>query len=117
MAGAWFVVRAVVANPDDRAAFDDWYRREHLPDAVSAFSANAARRAWSATDPSIHYAYYRFETLERLSAVTSGPAINTLIAEFDRCWGGRVTRSREIVVVADEIAGPFVCYVTVNGVG
>ena len=36
---AYLVVRAVVADPEDRAAFDHWYRTEHLPDAMKAFSA------------------------------------------------------------------------------
>ena len=36
---AYLVVRAVVADPEDRAAFDHWYRTEHLPDALKAFNA------------------------------------------------------------------------------
>jgi hypothetical protein len=28
-----------VANAADRAAFDEWFRHEQLPDAVNAFSA------------------------------------------------------------------------------
>jgi hypothetical protein len=95
-------VRAVVADPDDRAAFDTWYRHEHLPDAVKAFSANAAWRGWNSTDPSVHFAYYRFESLDRLDAVMSGPTIKALIAAFNRCWLGRVTRTREVLAVADE---------------
>jgi hypothetical protein len=31
---AYFVVRATVADPSKRAAFDEWYRKEHLPDAA-----------------------------------------------------------------------------------
>lgn len=104
MFSAWLVVRAVVADPDDRAAFDTWYRHEHLPDALKAFSASAAWRGWSSTDPSIHCAYYRFASLEQLDGVMAGPAIKGLIAEFDRCWSGRVTRTREVLVVADEVA-------------
>jgi hypothetical protein len=103
MPEAWFVVRAVVADPADRAAFDEWYHSEHMPDAVKAFSVRAAWRAWSAGDPSLHYAYYRFESLDRLDAITAGPEIKALIAEFDRCWSGRVTRTREVLAVADEI--------------
>ena len=105
MSGAWLVVRAVVADPGDRADFDTWYRQEHLPDAIRAFSATAAWRGWSSTDPSVHCAYYRFESLDRLEAVMSGAAIETLIAEFDRCWLGRVTRTREVLEVSDEFAG------------
>jgi hypothetical protein len=102
MSGAWLIVRAVVADPDDRAAFDTWYRHEHLPDAMKAFSANAAWRGWSATGPSIHCAYYRFGSLDQLDSVMTGPAIKILIAEFDRCWLGRVTRTREVLAVEDE---------------
>jgi hypothetical protein len=105
MAGAWLIVRAVVADPADRPAFDDWYRREHLPDARKAFAASAAWRGWSTTDPSVHCAYYRFGSVDRLHAVTNGPEIKTLIAEFDRRWNGRVTRTREILAVAEEAEG------------
>jgi hypothetical protein len=105
MTGAWLVVRAVVADPDDRAAFDTWYHQEHLPDATKAFSASAAWRGWSSTEPSTHCAYYRFESLDQLDAVMTGPAIKALIAEFDRCWLGRVTRTREVLSVAEEIDG------------
>ena len=106
MEAAWLVVRAVVADPADRVAFDAWYRDEHLPDAVKAFSARAAWRGWSKADPSVHHACYRFESSERLDAIMSGPGIKALIDEFDRCWRGRVTRTREILTVADEI-GPW----------
>jgi hypothetical protein len=103
MAGACLVVRATVADPADRAAFDAWYRDEHLPDAMKAFQARSAWRGWSQTEPSMHCAYYRFDSLERLNEIVSGPAIAGLIAEFDRHWAGRVTRTREVVTVADEI--------------
>ena len=53
---AYLVVRAVVAEAD-RRDFDAWYRNEHLPDALKAFNAQSAWRAWSRTDPSVHYAY------------------------------------------------------------
>lgn len=97
---AWFVVRAVVAEAD-RRDFDTWYRTEHLPDAVKAFNAQSAWRAWSLTDPSVHYAYYRFPAAAAAEAVNSSAAIRTLVAEFDRRWGTRVTRTREILDVAE----------------
>jgi hypothetical protein len=81
MADAWLVVRAVVADPADRAAFDAWYHHEHLPDAVKVFSARSAWRGWSKTDPSIHCAYYCFESLDRLEVVVSGSGIFALIAD------------------------------------
>jgi len=98
---AYLVVRAVVAEAD-RPDFDTWYRTEHLPDAAKAFAAQRAWRGWSRTDPSLHYAFYQFADVAMAEAVTTGPAIRPLVAEFDRRWGTRVARMREIIAVADE---------------
>jgi hypothetical protein len=46
MPKALFVVRATVADASKRAAFDAWYSREHLPDAVKSFGAEKAWRYW-----------------------------------------------------------------------
>ena len=97
---AYLVVRAVVPEAD-RRQFDHWYRTEHLPDAAKAFAARTAWRAWSRTDPSLHYAYYQFADVAAAEAVTTSPAIRTLVAEFDARWGTSVTRTREIIEVAD----------------
>jgi hypothetical protein len=102
---AFLVVRAVVPDERDRPGFDIWYRKEHLPDAVKAFKALSAMRAWSVEDPSVHMAFYRFDTLEAVQAVSKSPEIKVLIAEFDRVWDTRVTRTRDILVVADEMKG------------
>ena len=104
MGKAYLVVRAAVAEAD-RRDFDHWYRNEHLPDAVKAFSAQRAWRGWSRSDPSMHYAFYQFANITAAEAVTASPAIHTLITEFDARWGTRVTRTREIIEVADEIGG------------
>lgn len=103
MAGAWLVVRATVADAADRAGFDQWYRNEHLPDAMKAFRVSTAWRGWSQQDPSVHCAQYRFDSLDALNAVMEGPAIRALIAEFDRVWGTKVTRTREVLAIADQI--------------
>ena len=100
---AYLVVRAVVPDQADRVDFDHWYRTEHLPDAVKAFAARAGWRGWSQTDPAVHYAFYRFDNAAAVQAISGGPALQSLIAEFDRRWGARVTRTREIVEVADEM--------------
>ena len=99
---AYLVVRAVVSEAD-RRDFDHWYRTEHLPDAARAFEAQTARRAWSRTDPSVHYAYYQFATAATAEAVNTSPAIRPLVAAFDARWGTRVTRTREIIEVADTL--------------
>lgn len=99
---AYFIVRATVANPEDRAAFDTWYETEHLPDAIKAFNARSAMRGWSTIDPSLHTAWYRFDTLAAAESATSGAALKALVAEFDRVWGSRVTRTRDIVPIAQD---------------
>ena len=105
MSPAYLVVRAVLAEITDHARFDLWYKNEHLPDAVKAFKAQSAMRGWSTNDPTVHTAYYRFPSIEAAKAATSGPAIKDLIAEFDRVWGDRVTRTRDILVIEDEMTG------------
>lgn len=97
---AWFVVRAVVPE-GDRAAFDAWYAREHLPDAMRAFGAQRGWRGWSRTDPSAHYAYYAFDSLAAAEAAATPEKLRPLVAEFDRRWGTRVIRTREILEVVD----------------
>jgi hypothetical protein len=97
---AYLVVRAVVAEAD-RSDFDAWYRREHLPDAIKVFKAQRGWRAWSRTDPSVHYAFYQFPDVASAQAITESPQIRPLIAAFDARWGNHVVRAREIIEVVD----------------
>ncbi len=101
MPPAYFVVRATVADPADRAAFDEWYRREHLPDAVKAFGVNKAWRFWSVSDPAVHQATYEFADRAALDRTVNSEAMEGLVAEFNRCWPD-VTRKREIFELAEE---------------
>ena len=105
MPKAYLKVRAMLADAADRPRFDAWYETEHLPDAVEAFGVRRAWRAWSRTEPTIHIAFYEFANAARAEAAAASPAIKELIAEFDRVWGARVTRTREILEVAGEIGG------------
>ncbi len=93
---AYLIVRAEVPKAD-RASFDHWYETEHLPDARKAFQARGAERGWSASDPNVHIAMYRFEDVTTAHAIVQSNEIKDLIAEFDRVWQGRVTRSREVI--------------------
>ena len=93
---AYLIVRAEVPEAD-RDAFDAWYRAEHLPDAKAAFRCVNAKRGWSDVTPGIHIAIYEFTDLDTARNVTTSPAIEALITEFDRVWQGRVTRTREVV--------------------
>ena len=103
MPRAYFVVRATVSDPAKRPSFDEWYSKEHLPDAARAFGVNKAWRFWSLTDPSLHEAMYEFADQAALDRAMSGEALKALVAEFDRCWPA-VTRTREILVLADAFA-------------
>src|SRR5512143_1191513 len=103
MPRAYFVVRATVSDPAKRPSFDEWYSKEHLPDAARAFGVNKAWRFWSLTDPSLHEAMYEFADQAALDRAMSGEALKALVAEFDRCWPA-VTRKREILVLAEAFA-------------
>jgi hypothetical protein len=100
---AFFVVRATVADPAKRQAFDEWYSREHLPDAAKAFGIKKAWRSWSVSDPSVHVASYQFADQAALDRAMNGDDIKKLVADFNRDWPD-VTRTREIFVLAEEFA-------------
>jgi len=101
MSPAYFIVRATVTDPAKRAAFDAWYSREHMPDAVKSFGAQRAWRYWSLTDPSLHQATYQFADAAALDRAVSGEQLQRLVADFNRDWPD-VTRTREVLVLAEE---------------
>src|ERR1700692_4024128 len=103
MPRAFFVVRATVADPAKRPAFDAWYSREHLPDAVKSFGAEKAWRAWGLTDPALHQATYQFADEAALDCALNGADMKRLVADFNRDWPD-VTRTRELLVLAEEYA-------------
>lgn len=102
MPKSFFIVRATISDPAQRAAFDKWYRDEHLPDAVKAFGAQKAWRSWSETDPAVHQATYQFADRAALDRGTSPENLKPLIAEFERAFPG-VPRTREILTLAQEM--------------
>jgi hypothetical protein len=105
MAKSCLVVRAEVPDPADRARFDHWYATDHLPWAIRAFAAVRGWRCWSRTDPEVHYAFYEFDYPEQVEAAIAPDRIKPLIADFDRVWGDRVSRRREILeIVQDTVA-------------
>ncbi len=101
MPAAFFVVRATVADPSKRIAFDNWYETQHLPDAVRSFRAKKAWRFWSLADPAVHQAMYQFDDEASLEAAIKGEDLKRLIADFNRDWPD-VTRTRETLVLAQE---------------
>ena len=100
---AYFMVRAEVKDPAVKKAFDRWYQGEHLPDALKGFKARRAWRGWSAVDASVHHAFYEFDDLARAQAIQGSEALKRLVAEFDRVWGKKVTRSRDFVEVIQAV--------------
>lgn len=98
-----FIVRAVIPDPAKRQAFDAWYSKEHLPDAVKTFGCTRAWRFWSAVDPSLHSAMYEFADRASLDLATGGDEMKRLIRDFDRDWPD-IKRSRDILVQAEEWA-------------
>ena len=102
MPAAFFVVRATVTDASKRQAFDAWYSREHLPDAVKSFGAVKAWRYWSLTEPSLHHAMYQFADQAALDRAMAGPHLKRLIDDFNRDWPD-VTRTRESLVLAEEL--------------
>lgn len=104
MPKCFLVVRATVADPGQRAAFDAWYRREHLPDAMRTFGAEKGTRFWSESDPSAHLASYRFASRTDVDLVLNSDGMKGLIAAFDRAWPG-IPRTREILTEVEACEG------------
>ena len=102
MAKGLFVVRAEVPNETDRRPFNDWYATDHLPWAVRVFVAQRGWRCWSRSDPAVHYAFYEFADVIHAQSLIGSEKIRPLIADFDRVWGERVARQREILEIVQE---------------
>jgi hypothetical protein len=101
MPHAFFIVRATVSDPAQRAAFDQWYAREHLPDAAKSFGAQKAWRFWSETEPAVHQATYQFADRATLDQGTRPEVLKRLVADFENAWP-TVPRTREIMTLAQE---------------
>ncbi len=100
---AYFIVRAKVADATLKDDFDRWYQKEHLPDALKGFNARRAWRGWSTVGPLVHHAYYEFDSMAQAQAIPSSDALKRLVVEFDRVWGDKVTRTREVVEVVQTL--------------
>jgi hypothetical protein len=103
MGTALLMVRAELTDPADRPAFDRWYEAEHLPDALDAFQAARAWRCWSEIEPSVHYAFYEFAGVEAAQTVLRSAGMRALVLEFDRAWGERVRRTRDILQMVQSV--------------
>src|SRR6266478_7601572 len=102
MAKSYLVVRAEVPDVADRAPFERWYATDHLPLAIKTFAAQRGWRGWSRSDPAVHYVFYEFADVGEAEALIGSDKIKPLVADFDRVWGNRVSRQREILEVVQE---------------
>ena len=99
---AYLIVRAVVPEAD-RAKFDRWYQDVHLSEALAVFDAVSAWRGWSHDDPAVHFAFYEFPNLAEATDIVDSEAMKNMRAEFDRNWQDRISRTREIIEIAQTI--------------
>jgi hypothetical protein len=104
MVKAYLVVRAEVPDVADRGPFEHWYATDHLPLAIKTFAAQRGWRCWSRSDPAVHYAFYEFADVGQAERVVNSDRIKPLVADFDRVWGERVSRRREILEIVQELA-------------
>jgi hypothetical protein len=104
MPTALFIVRAVV-EPSLRDKFDRWYGDDHLPWALRAFKCDKAWRYWSSLDPTVHYALYQFADELSMDAALASQDLKDLIADFNRAFPEGVTRTRDVMTLAEERGG------------
>jgi len=100
--GAYIIVCANVPD-NDLKVFDNWYETEHLVDAFNGFGAINASRGWSVGNSNVHSTFYEFTNLSDAKAVLRSDALEKLIKEFDRRWKGKITRTREVVEIVQQI--------------
>ncbi len=97
----YFMVRSVVIEPL-RQKFDRWYSEHHLPMALSEFRCEKCWRFWSTADAGVHYAVYQFADMARLDAALKSDGFKGLVADFDQAWPAGVTRTRDMLSLAEE---------------
>ncbi len=101
MPKAYFMVRAVVEEPL-RQKFDQWYSAHHLPMAFAEFMAEKCWRFWSERVAGVHYAVYQFADVARVDAALQSDGFKALVSDFDKAWPQGVTRTRDVVRLAEE---------------
>jgi hypothetical protein len=101
MPTTFFLVRAVVA-PALRDKFDHWYSADYLPWALEVFKCDNAWRFWSEVEQGVHYAVYRFADKAACDAALASDGFKALVADFSRTWPEGVTRTRDVVTLAEE---------------
>ncbi len=57
---------------------------------------------WSARQPGVHYAVYRFADLAAADAALNAASFKALVADFDRSWQSGVTGTRDVLSEVEE---------------
>ena len=57
---------------------------------------------WSHEDPSVHIAFYEFASVAEAAKIPGSEGLKGLVAEFDRVWGNRVPRTRDVLEVVGQ---------------
>jgi len=77
----YFLITARV-NPALWARFNDWYTREHMPDAVRRMGAREGMRLHDREEACVHVAIYRFDDAAVFDTVAFRTAMQALVAEY-----------------------------------
>ena len=95
---AFVLVRSVVAQPEDRKPFDHWYQTDHIPLVFSRIAnVDQVWRFWSKSDPAVHYTLSEFSNMSELQQAASSDGFKYILADYDRAWGSRATRTRDLL--------------------
>ena len=101
MPATFFLVRSVVARRL-REKFDHWYSTDHLPWAIQAFKCE---KAWRLLERGRAGRALRGLSLCRQGACDAAlgcDEFKALVADFSRAWPEGVTRTRDVVTLAEE---------------
>jgi hypothetical protein len=66
--------------------------------------SGSSQRDAAGADPAVHYAFYEFADVAEAEALIGSDKIKPLVADFDRVWGDRVSRRREVLEIVQEQA-------------
>ena len=92
------LVRSVVADPNDRHSFDHWHQTDHIPLIFFKIgNVVQAWRFWSQSDPTVHYSLSEFADASAFQQAASSDGFKDIVADFDRAWGERVARTRDVL--------------------
>ena len=76
--------------------FDQWYKTEHLQEAMVKFMAISAKRGWI-KNSNFHIAIYEFENINKAQKAMESKNLKSLVKKFDQKWDCKVNRTRELI--------------------